>query len=274
MKKILIFLFFAALVNAQTNRFIYEMKFKPDSTKTEYRIDNMVLDINPEEVKFYPYAVIEMDSLSKTGHPRTGFETQLPYIIRQKTGNKNTSYFLNDALFQIETTDEINWKLLPETKSVDSYLLQKATTRFGGRNWTAWFSKDVNISEGPYKFKGLPGLIFSIADDKDNYSFRLVKNKSYPKTYDTSSYFEKFAGKKAIPYTEAQYRKKLLEVYRDPWFDLKQQMKSNEGQSFYIYGTVVKTMDGFREVTLNEQARIRRENNPIEISKVIHYPIK
>ena len=61
----------------------------------------------------------------------------------------------------------MNWQLHSHTIVEDQYTLQKATTTFGGRRvWVAWFSKDVNVSEDPYKFRRLPGVIFQIEDDK------------------------------------------------------------------------------------------------------------
>ena len=79
-------------------------------------------------------------------------------------------------MFSVETQDKMNWKLQNETKTSGNYLLQKATTKFGGRNWTAWFTKDIALNEGPYKFRGLPGMIFEIYDDKNNFKFSYISN--------------------------------------------------------------------------------------------------
>jgi len=39
----------------------------------------------------------------------------------------------------------------------------------------AWFTREIPIAEGPYKFYGLPGLIIKISDSRDYYSFELTK---------------------------------------------------------------------------------------------------
>jgi hypothetical protein len=51
----------------------------------------------------------------------------------------------------------------------------KATTSFAGRNYEAWFTPEIPISDGPYKFYGLPGLIFKICDKKNQHVFTLKK---------------------------------------------------------------------------------------------------
>ena len=56
MKKLtLFFLFISTSAVAQTHRFIYEYQFKADSTAEKPAKQNMALDINPEEVKFYNF---------------------------------------------------------------------------------------------------------------------------------------------------------------------------------------------------------------------------
>ena len=41
----------------------------------------------------------------------------------------------------------------------------------------AWFTSEIPISEGPWKFHGLPGLIVKLHDTKRHYEFELVSFK-------------------------------------------------------------------------------------------------
>ena len=59
-------------------------------------------------------------------------------------------------------------------KIIEGHQLQKATLNFSGRNWVAWFSRDLVISNGPDIFSGLPGLIFEIYDSTNSYHFNLI----------------------------------------------------------------------------------------------------
>jgi len=66
------------------------------------------------------------------------------------------------------------WQLQDETLEVMGYKCQKATCNFRGRNYTAWFTMDIPVNDGPYKFYGLPGLILMIEDSGKLFCFKAV----------------------------------------------------------------------------------------------------
>jgi GLPGLI family protein len=57
------------------------------------------------------------------------------------------------------------WTLRNETKKIKSFTCKKATTTFRGRNYTAWYTEELSIIGGPWKFDGLPGLILSVSSE-------------------------------------------------------------------------------------------------------------
>ena len=61
-----------------------------------------------------------------------------------------------------ETLPKLDWKILTETKLIGGKKCQKATCSLGGRNYVAWFCAELPYPVGPYKFTGLPGLIFEL----------------------------------------------------------------------------------------------------------------
>ena len=77
----------------------------------------------------------------------------------------------------VNVTDSVlfNWKLKDETKEIDGYQCYKALTDFRGRTWEAWYCPDIAINYGPWKFWGLPGLIFEVSDTEKIYNFHLTK---------------------------------------------------------------------------------------------------
>lgn len=274
MKKfILLLLAVSFCVNAQTHRFIYEYQFKTDSASTEHRTVNMVLDLNPDNVKFYNYEFVKTDSINKTRGEHNAIWDDTPAVIRKKGSNINSNYVLVQNLFIVDTEDKINWELSNETKSLGGYTLQKANTKFGGRNWTAWFAKEINLSEGPYKFKGLPGLIFEIYDDKDNFKFSLVKSYKLGKTYETREILENFAGQKPVKISEAKLKKMMLDNYNDPLHEFKEHYKKNTDPAarFMVMGIEVKSPEQIKELSEMMQKNIKKNNNPIELDKAIKY---
>jgi len=66
-----------------------------------------------------------------------------------------------------------DWQISPDTITIGGMKCQQATTDFGGRKWIAWFAPEVPINDGPYKFRGLPGLIVKVYDSKEQWSFNL-----------------------------------------------------------------------------------------------------
>lgn len=64
---------------------------------------------------------------------------------------------------------KLKWSLQQEeTKIIGKFICQKATTSFRGRDYEAWYTLEIPISNGPWKFQGLPGLILEIyTTDKD-----------------------------------------------------------------------------------------------------------
>lgn len=79
-----------------------------------------------------------------------------------------------NRFFYTEQLPDFNWKLADDTLTVGGYLCQKAVGKYGGRTWTVWYSEDVPTSFGPWKLRGLPGMILK-AEDKDGiFSFVCV----------------------------------------------------------------------------------------------------
>ena len=129
----------------------------------------------------------------------------------------------------------INWEIKNETKTISDYKCQKAIGSFAGRNYIAWFTSEIPISDGPYKFNGLPGLIIKINDSRNHYEFLLkifykVENTQINlKTVDSPIYIKREEYSKLvdsyrtnpIPIMESEgavfdkkNRKKMLDIFR------------------------------------------------------------
>jgi len=70
-----------------------------------------------------------------------------------------------------ETVSPQNWQIAADTATILGYLCQKATATFRGRSYEAWFSPEIPVNDGPWKFFGLPGLILKVTDTDGIFSF-------------------------------------------------------------------------------------------------------
>lgn len=181
-------LFLAQLSMAQTSRFVYQVTMKSDSTdKANATIETARLDISPEKSLFYGEGRIKRDSVMQRMRETRNFDrnamqnlrSSIDYIV-EKDLIKNITYFktrLGRDQYTYEEDRKMDWKILPETVKIGEYEAQKAETTFAGRKWYAWFTQDIPFQDGPYKFKGLPGLIIKVEDAKGDYSFDLQQSK-------------------------------------------------------------------------------------------------
>ena len=117
---------------------------------------------------------------------------------------------IKNTLFRYdERLPEMNWELTGETVEVAGYVCQKAVTEYGGRKWTVWFSPEVPVDAGLWKFNGLPGLIMKAADSKEEYVFTLTSMEQ--KQEDITRY-----PKREKVVSREEYRKAEKNSHDDP----------------------------------------------------------
>lgn len=178
-------------ISAQNNRFVYQVTMKPDAeNKSDIKTENAYLDISAEKSLFYSENRYKRDSIlqkafqggggrgSVSREQMEGVRTNINYSVEKDKASQKI-YFkdrIGRDVYVYEEDRPLNWKMSSETTKIGDYKVQKATTDFAGRIWTAWFTTDLPYQDGPYKFGGLPGLIVKVEDDKGDYSFDLMKN--------------------------------------------------------------------------------------------------
>ena len=67
----------------------------------------------------------------------------------------------------------LKWELAEGDTIIAGYNCKKALTSLWGRDYIAWYAPEVDLPYGPYKFNGLPGLVFMVVDTHDNHKFTL-----------------------------------------------------------------------------------------------------
>lgn len=72
------------------------------------------------------------------------------------------------------------WEIGFEKQTILGYQCQKATCHWRGRDFVAWFSPDIPVMAGPWKFGGLPGLILKLQSIDGIYRFEAIQISSKP----------------------------------------------------------------------------------------------
>lgn len=103
------------------------------------------------------------------------------YLVKSFDDNKilYPAIHVFDSKKQIisDSLNTIKWKIVannPTTKYLGRNV-KMAKCRFRERNYTALYCPDIPISDGPFKFNGLPGLILKISSDDNFVSFAATK---------------------------------------------------------------------------------------------------
>lgn len=93
------------------------------------------------------------------------------YFVSDLSNDKSKDFFFtanvdSRSFFIYDKVAQPNWKIEEnQTKTIAGYKCIKATGVFRGSSITAYFSKELPYSAGPFKFYGLPGLILDIRVD-------------------------------------------------------------------------------------------------------------
>jgi GLPGLI family protein len=253
-----------------TYRASYELAYKPDSTNLE--------DVKKEEFLLYSWSNLSLfaskgrilqDSLAadiklkgmgtidiseRAAMTRTNFN----YVIYKgfPEGKISSTYkILRDHLRYEEDLDLFSWEILPETREVKGFSAQKATTTYAGRDYVAWFTSEIPIPDGPYKFNGLPGLILEVTDTQQHYVFTLIGFEEYKTPLSVEL--------KASDFIKTD-KKKLLALKKEyalnPFAVLE---RSNTAEKT----VTINFKEGQKEKLLKEyKEKVARENNPIELN--------
>lgn len=91
---------------------------------------------------------------------------------------KENKFFVKERLLSSYLVEEepqkISWQLTKDTANFSGISCQKATARFKGRNWIAWYAPAYPFHTGPWKLNGLPGLIIEAYDEKKEVQFKFA----------------------------------------------------------------------------------------------------
>lgn len=178
----------------------YKLTYKSDSTSSVEKTDFFILFLGKNTSYFEEEIALKYDSLLNANEGLE-FNQSNAHAFSEKLKKLAFPVFtysiykyplLNQVIFNdkigkvhyqyAESKNIFTWHITQEKAKINGLTCQKALTSFAGRIWAAWFTREISISDGPYKFYGLPDLILKISDNKDYYQFEItsIKQLSIP----------------------------------------------------------------------------------------------
>jgi len=185
----------------------YKLTYLKDSLKpNDSSTDLQILLIGKSISKYYSqyaldYNLFIVDYLKK-GHDTYPnikekgawrYEVFKNYPQGKETVTDIASMLQGNYIYE-EDLPVLKWKILNEKQAILAYNCQKAIVSFRGREYIAWFTPDIPIPNGPWKFDGLPGLILKLSDTKNNFVYECTG-------------LERLKTKKAIKFYKVEYTK-------------------------------------------------------------------
>ena len=100
------------------------------------------------------------------------------YVTKDFAKSVSTTYDqagMGECGYYDEPFSEIDWVIVEDsTKTILDYQCVMATTDYHGRKWTIWFTPEIPLTDGPWKFCGLPGLIMEASEPSGQHCFTVT----------------------------------------------------------------------------------------------------
>ena len=150
--------------------------------------DEMVLEIGRQYTAFHSRWRVERSRIfQKYRHePRDQQLARTADMPRSRTfysfytdypekGVTTTSYYAFNIFECEERIEPIDWKYLEGDSVILGHDCLKAEGMFRGHKWTVWFTPDVPMEYGPWKLRGLPGLILYAEHDSGFFKYEAIE---------------------------------------------------------------------------------------------------
>lgn len=153
------------------------------------KTDEKVLEVGKERSRFYSrwreFRGQIRDSLRALGADRyevlgalegvpAGQESYMIYSNYPKKGKLTYTDYILKSLYYEEDIEEPKWTMLQKDTVLLGYKCLSAKCEYKGRSWSVYFAPDIPVSLGPWKLRGLPGLILLAIDKEKDFYFYAI----------------------------------------------------------------------------------------------------
>lgn len=166
----------------------YNLQYQEDSLYDDYkRNEEMILLIGEHTNKFISKNLLQFDTCLRQIKNIQDFQyfinspdfviTNFQHEIFKNHHSGKIFYYeiiMSNKYTFTEPMGQFIWELHDDTDSINGFFVRKATCGYSGRNWIAWYAPEIPVSDGPYTFNGLPGLILNLYDTDNHYVFSFL----------------------------------------------------------------------------------------------------
>lgn len=199
MQKILVIMMALALTTAaqaqvetvDTAQFVavydYECRTQNDEAASVTDRMQVVVQVGRTVTKSMPYSAYPVYDDESKPDVAAGYQEALMHMPTVWTGYPEGQTTVREFIFPhdyegYEATPDIAWTLSEDTVTVSGHLCQQATATFRGVEWHVWYTEEIPSSAGPWRLRGLPGLIIKAESEVHTFCLAGLRMEASPIT--------------------------------------------------------------------------------------------
>lgn len=142
----------------------YECRTQDDEGQNVTDKMQVVVQVGRTVTKSMPRSAYPVYDDESKPDVAAGFQEALMHMPTVWTGLPAGQTTVREFIFPheyegYEPTPDLAWILTDDTLTVSGYLCQQAMVTFRGVEWHVWYTEEIPSSAGPWRLRGLPGLI-------------------------------------------------------------------------------------------------------------------
>lgn len=179
------------VIDSVNYRFVYDVQAKKYEKSNRLFTDEHYLDIGYSGVSMYysrwyerGFQIIEevmrnggsMHDVRRIKDEEGVEPSDFEYYILKNypQASQQTVDCYSLEIFQYQEPMGQAWELAEGDTIVLDHTCHKAVCRYHGKEWTAYYTTDIPIADGPWKLCGLPGLIMRAYDGAHEFIFNCI----------------------------------------------------------------------------------------------------
>ena len=165
----------------------YECRTQDDEGQNVTDKMQVVVQVGRTVTKSMPRSAYPVYDDESKPDVAAGFQEALMHMPTVWTGLPTGQTTVREFIFPheyegYEETPDIAWTLTDDTLTVSGYLCQQATVTFRGVEWHVWYTEEIPSSAGPWRLRGLPGLIVKAESEVHTFCLAKLRMEASPIT--------------------------------------------------------------------------------------------